>query len=244
MTVSWSPAVLDFGACDQDTGMDVTFTNSGSAPVGVFGIQTGAPYQVSADAAYLPAGGTGGVLVTFSPPGWGSFPGELDFQTGDPGFPYGNVPITGSSPTVTWTPASLDFGAISARSSATQTLVITNHGSDQLDITNVHIIYPAGQFHDFTAVPPATTNIIIPAGGVGTAISVTFSPRYVWPLGYTTHGQLVFDTPRAGLAHLYIPLSGSEQPQPGCVTAPAALASRAYRAVRRSSAARRGAPLE
>lgn len=236
---AWTPASLDFGTVETGAtvSLSLTITNSGSATLHVTGI-TASPPEFTASPAQLtvPPGGSQTIQVTFIPAAAKSYTGNLDFQTDDPSHATVTVPMTGTGavPTVTWTPTTIDFGTIPSRSTATQNLLITNNGTADLHVTNVQITYPSGQSDGFTASP---TSLIVPPGQTG-PIAVTFSTQFVWPFGYTSNANLAFQTDDPAHTNGNVALSGSEQPL-GCLTAPAALAARAYGAATRLRAPRR-----
>jgi hypothetical protein len=227
---AWTPPSLDFGTVEAGatSSLSLTITNSGSVSLHVTGIIASPPVFTALSAQLsVPPGGSQPIQVTFSPAAAGSYTANLDFQTDDPSHASVTVPMTGTGavPTVTWTPTSIDFGTIPSGSTATQGLSITNNGTVDLHVTNVQITYPSGQSNGFTASP---TSLTVPADQTG-SITVTFSTQFVWPFGYQSNANLTFQTDNPAHANGNVSLSGSEAPL-GCLTAPAALAARAYRA--------------
>jgi hypothetical protein len=235
---AWTPASLDFGTVETGAtaSLNLTITSSGSATLHVTGI-TASPPVFSASPAQLSVapGESQTIQVTFSPAAAGSYTATLAFQTDDPSHVSVSVPMTGtgSVPAVTWTPTRIDFGTIPSSSTATQNLLITNNGNADLYV-NVQIAYPSGQSDGFAATP---TSLIIPPGQTE-SIAVTFTTQFVWPFGYTSNGNLTLQTGNPARTIGNVQLSGSEPPL-GCLTAPVALAARAYRVVTRLRAPRR-----
>lgn len=236
---SWTPALLAFGTAEAGTtiSLNLTILNSGSATLHVTGITASPPvFTASAALASAPPGGSQTIQVSFSPTAAGNYPANLVFQTDDPSHAAVSVPMTGygAPPAVSWTPASIDFGAIAPGASVASDLSITNNGTSDLHVTNAQVTYSASQQDGFSVSAAALT---IAPGQTG-SLTVTYSAPSPWPFGVQSSADLKFQTDNAAFPSGDVPLSGTIQPW-GCLSTPAALAARAYKAATRLRARRR-----
>jgi hypothetical protein len=95
--ITVSPASLDFGTVSQPISKTFTISNTGNFPLTITGITTTSPYAVSGFTVplTLAPNETQTVIVTFSPPGGGTFSGQIDITSNDPDTPSIQVPLTG-----------------------------------------------------------------------------------------------------------------------------------------------------
>jgi hypothetical protein len=150
-------------------------------------------------------------------------------QTGGPLAPFvvgdGNLWELGAgAQTVTWQPASLDFGTVAyGQADLALGLSITNSGPVDLTITGIASSTDA---FTFTGTPP------IPVDQTG-VITVTFHPQAIWG---TWSGNLTFNTGDPDYPTVSIPMSATEDP-PGClgglIAAPLELINAVVRSIRR-----------
>jgi Abnormal spindle-like microcephaly-assoc'd, ASPM-SPD-2-Hydin/Bacterial Ig-like domain (group 2) len=237
---TWAPSSLAFGTVEVGaTGQGaLSITNAGIVPLNISGISSSSSqFAASTQALTIQPGQTATVQATFKPSAPTSYSATLSFQTNDPGHPSVTVPMTGNGvlPTVSWTPASIDFDTIPQGSSATQDLFITNNGTADVHVTNAHVTYSRSGQQDGFSVSP--TSLAIPPGQSG-SLAVTFTPLGSWPFGYDASGDLIFQTDDLAHPSGDVPVSGTQQPW-GCLTAPAALVARAYKAATRRRVPRR-----
>jgi hypothetical protein len=228
--VTWAPSSLAFGtvqvgAASQDA---LSITNTGAVPLSVSAISSNSPqFTATAQALTVQPGQASTIQVTFSPAAATSYSATLSFQTNDLSHPTVTIPMTGSgvTPTVAWTPQSIDFGAIPPQTSATSNLVITNNGTADLHISNAQVTYSSSQQDGFSVNPTSLT--IAPAQSG--SLTVTYNPQVTWPFGYQSSADLEFQTDNAAYRNVRVALSGAIQPW-GCLSAPAALAAWVFKA--------------
>ena len=186
--ITLAPAALDFGTITADTAATRTaqIANTGTADLTVTSIdrcaQTGMEYTWSTPTATpitVPAGGNVTLTIAYAPTAAGTDLGCLSISSNDPATPATPLNLTGiasappvGQPNLTLTPASLDFGAVLAGSSATKTARIANTGTVDLIITAIGRCTQTSA--EFTS-SPTTTPITVPAGG-STTLSVTYKP--------------------------------------------------------------------
>jgi hypothetical protein len=202
--IAVTPASLAFGAVNVNTtspAQAITVTNTGTAPLNVTALTTSSPRYVASPSGTLPSiapGHSATVQVTFTPTAVQSYSATLTMTTNDPSHPTVSVPLTGSGgqAAATWTPASLDFGAVETGATASLNLTITNSGSATLHVTGITASPPV-----FTASP---AQLSVPPGGSQT-IQVTFSP--VATGSYPAN--LDFQTDDPSHASVSVPMTGT-----------------------------------
>ena len=101
----------------------------------------------------VPAGGSIPIQATLDATGLfgGSYPGLIRIQSNDPVTPQRDVPVTlqvTGVPDMALSPTTLDFGTIYVGETRSQTLHVTNIGSDRLDVTGFAAGHP-----DYSVVP-------------------------------------------------------------------------------------------
>jgi PKD repeat protein len=129
-----TPSSGAFGSLTVGQSGTLTFQviNSGENPL-IGTASAASPYSVTSGSSYNLAGGqTGAVIVTFSPLTAGSFNGNVVFASNG-----GNStnPVTGtglSLPSLSVTPATLNFGTIGAGTTAQLSFLINNTGQSTL----------------------------------------------------------------------------------------------------------------
>ncbi|MFH1566748.1 MAG: choice-of-anchor D domain-containing protein [Gemmatimonadota bacterium] len=169
--ISLSPASLAFGnvALGANASLALTVSNPGTALLVVVSTASSdGQYVADQDGFSVAAGGSLVVNVTFTPTASGAQPATLTFTHNAAGSPT-SVPLsgTGTSPSLSLSPASLAFGPVTVGSSSSLALTIFNTGGAPLDVTSV--TSSDGQF------TPDATNFTIAAGGNST-VNVTFAP--------------------------------------------------------------------
>ena len=227
---TWAPPSLAFGTVQVGTtGQDaLSITNTGAVPLSISAISSSAPqFAATAQALTVQPGQTATIQIIFSPAAPTSYSATLSFQTNDPSHPTVTIPMTGSgvTPTVAWTPQTIDFGAIPPQTSATTNLVITNNGTADLHITNAQITYSSSQQDGFSVNPTSLTLTPAQSG----SLTVTYNPQVTWPFGYQSSADLKFQTDNAAYPSADVSLSGAIQPW-GCLSGPAAVAAWAFNA--------------
>jgi len=151
----------------------VTISNPGAFPLAISSITATSGYtaDTSACPASLDAGASCVVNVTVRPTATGALAGSLQVLSNAPQSP-GTVALsaTGVQSFIALSPSSLSFGSVRrARSSAPQTVTVTNTGTAPLNITGFSFSRPGfSQTNTCTAAP------IAPQGTC--AITVTFTP--------------------------------------------------------------------
>jgi len=173
-TLQLSPQSLTFANQTLGTTSNpqtVTLTNLGSTSLSISSIGTSAPFAVSANTCgtSLAAGAKCTANVTFTPTVPGTSDGSLTVTDGAVGSPQVvALSGTGSGPTVSLSPGSLDFGdQIVGTSSAGQTVTLTNTGNAALTINSIST---TGDYSDTN-----NCGTSVEAGGNCTII-VSFTP--------------------------------------------------------------------
>ncbi|HET9952324.1 MAG TPA: choice-of-anchor D domain-containing protein [Candidatus Eisenbacteria bacterium] len=103
----------------------------------------------------VPAGGTLPIDLEFNSSGLfiGDYAATLDVESNDPAAPHRTVPVSLhviGIPDLAVAPASLDFDTLYTGQSAVRSLLVTNLGTDRLDVTSISAGLP-----DFTVSPSA-----------------------------------------------------------------------------------------
>jgi hypothetical protein len=230
-SASWSPAALVFGSVEVGAGGQGTLSimNSGPVPLSVSGVMSSSPEFAlgSQVPTVVQPGQTRTIQVTFRPAAAAGYTANLTFQTNDPSHPTVSVPMEGAGvpPSITWTPQSIDFGAVPPNSPETRSLSISNKGAIDLHVTNIKVITSSIPVELAVSV---SALVVHPDQTV--AIDVTFSPKVVWPWGHQFAGELVFQTDSPAHPNGNVPLSGSVAAW-GCLGTPAAVSVTAVKAV-------------
>jgi Abnormal spindle-like microcephaly-assoc'd, ASPM-SPD-2-Hydin len=176
--VGFNPSVLDFGTVDigqTSAQQAVTLTNNQGAALAINSITASGNYsQANNCPTSLAAGATCTLNVSFVPTVKGTVAGALSVVT-DAALAAQPVGLTGigsgtATPSVSFTPTSLDFGNLEAGTESTvKTLTLKNtSGSASLTVTSVAA--SAGY-----ASTDTCAGKLLPAGGTCT-ISVKFQP--------------------------------------------------------------------
>ena len=186
-TVQLSTTSLNFGdqLVNTTSGvMQVTLTNTGTATLNIsnmalsgtdaarFAIEAGQTTCTGATA--LVVDGTCIFALTFSPTAEASYSASLDITSDAPGSPH-HVDLTGTgvppAPLVNFAPGTLDFGnQLVGTASTTKSIVLSNPGTDVLNITSISA---SGDFSQVNNCPitPATLDI-----DTNCTVDVTFDP--------------------------------------------------------------------
>lgn len=151
------------------TPQTVTLTNGPSAPLSISSLAASRDYaQTNTCGSGVTAGASCTITVTFTPTAGGIRTGAVTITDSDAASPN-VVGLLGSSPAVTISPSSVNFGGQPLRvASAVQTVTLTNNLNSPLAISS---ITPSGDF--------AQTNTCGAGVGVSTlcTINVTFTPQ-------------------------------------------------------------------
>jgi FtsP/CotA-like multicopper oxidase with cupredoxin domain len=163
----------------QSTSQQVTLTNTGPAVLSITSTALGGAnlgdFTATTCPATLAAGASCKPTVRFTPKAVGVRTATLTFTTNDPGMPLAVVTLTGTAiqAAVSLSPASHDFGAVTARSnSAPFVFTLTNSGTGPLTINNITIGGADANRFSRTTTCGATLTV-----GASCTISVTFSPQ-------------------------------------------------------------------
>ncbi len=172
-----SPTTFNFGSVvDGQTKSEAfSLTNTGSAPLTIAQISvTGAGFTVSglATPATITAGQSVSFSALFAPTSAGSLSGTVNISSNAPNSPA-KVTLNGTgvaaSVTVSASPTSLAFGSISAGSSISKSVTLTNSGNTNLTISQIVV----------AAKDVITSGITTPltlTPGQAKAMNVAFNP--------------------------------------------------------------------
>ena len=184
-TVKLSPASLSFGnqaVGTSSAGQVVTLTNTGTSSLTLTNIRVsggnhGDYSQTNTCGSSLAANASCTINVVFTPTKTGSRTASLGVTDNAAGSPQ-SVPLsgTGTAPTVTLSPASLNFsGVLVGKSSSTQSVTVTNSGNASLTVSDIDAT------GDFSETDNCTAAQV--AAGSSCTITVTFSPTVAWSRG-------------------------------------------------------------
>lgn len=209
---------------------DLTIQNSGEQPlnVSVAPSLAGSPFSWAGYSGNITCGASVQISVGFAPSATGSFAAVLTVTSDAPtGAVAVQVLGAGGLSAATWTPTSMVFSAIPQGSTTVQDLTFTNSGDADLHVTDAQVSYSATQTNGFSVSP---TSLTVPPGQSG-PLSVTYAPQGSWPLGFISNADLTFHTDDPANQKGDVSLSGTATGcLSGCLTAPAALVIRAFRA--------------
>jgi len=181
-TVNLSPSSLSFGNQSLSTTsgtLTATLTNNGSAAlslssVALTGANAGDFAQSNTCGSSVAAGGSCTISVTFDPTASGSRTASVSITDNATGSPQSlGLSGTGTTATVSLSPASLSFGSDPiANTSSTQTVTLTNNGNAALTISSLTIT--GANAADFTEVANTCGSSV--AAGADCTIAVAFAP--------------------------------------------------------------------
>jgi hypothetical protein len=178
--ISVNPASLDFGTVTvgQTKDLSVQVSNTGTATLNVTSINApNAPFAMLVGNLPGPisAGQSQQITIRFSPTVAGAQTGTLIINSNDPAKPTITVNLTGTgaqqqatAPSISVTPASLDFGTVTVNQTKDLPLQIANTGNAALNITSI-----GGSSGQFTLVGSLPSSI---AAGSSQSITIRFSP--------------------------------------------------------------------
>jgi hypothetical protein len=177
-SLTFAPEVVNAQSATQQ----VTLTNTGPAALHITTLAlTGTNAGDFSQTNTCPVGGNLGsgascrVSLRFRPTAVGVRTATLAITTNDPGTPVANVTLTGTGiqAAVSLTPASHDFGAVTARTtSAPFPFTLTNFGTAPLTISNISIGGANG--NPFNQSNSCGNTLAV---GASCTINVTFSPQ-------------------------------------------------------------------
>jgi|GEM_PF-2812800 len=158
-------------AVGDTTSMTVAFKNTGDAAATLSNVSATDPQVTVTDAPdTIPAGATETVTVAFTPTQAGDVRATLTMSTDDGSSASASLTGSGIAPALHVSDDALTFGEIGVDGSATETLAISNYGTDTLMIAEIDITGSAAD--GFTAgEPPATV-----APGETATVDVTATP--------------------------------------------------------------------
>ncbi len=170
--VSLSATTLNFTAQAVGTSSSpqaVTLTNTGSATLTLTSIASSGDFsQTNTCGSSVAAGANCAINITFSPMGTGSRNGSISLTDNDPATQTINLSGTGTAPSVSFSPSSLNFPAQAVgTSSSPQTVTLTNTGGATLTITSI------ASSGDFSQTNTCGSSV---AAGANCAINITFAP--------------------------------------------------------------------
>lgn len=177
-SLTFAPQVVN----TQSATQQVTLTNTGPAVLHIATIAlTGANAGDFSQTNTCPVGGNLGsgascrATLRFRPTAVGVRTATLAITTNDPGTPVANVTLTGTGiqAAVSLTPASHDFGAVTAKTtSAPFPFTLTNFGTAPLTINNISI--GGANASRFNQSNNCGSTLAV---GVSCKINVTFTPQ-------------------------------------------------------------------
>jgi hypothetical protein len=160
------------------TAQTVTLKNTGNATLGITsitltGTSAGDFTQTNNCGSSLATNVSCAITVTFTPTAAGNRSGAITVTSNGAGSPQ-SVALAGtgsSTPIVTLSPASIDFGTPLIGSKTVKTVTLTNSGNATLTVSSVTATGSPG----FTGISP-TSNCTSVAAGASCTITVTFDP--------------------------------------------------------------------
>jgi len=202
-----SPASFAYGSVSdgQTKSQSFTLTNTGTASVTISQIAvSGAGYSVNglATPTTLTAGTSATFNAVFAPTTAGSLTGAVTITSNAPGSPA-TIALSGTgvaaSTTLTANPTSLSFGNVSAGSSSSQSVILTNKGTTSITISSVTV----------SAADTTTSGITVPVTltpGQTQTMSVTFSPK----AQETVSGNITVSTSQGSSAVVAVSETGTQ----------------------------------
>lgn len=143
-----SPLSINFGALiDGDESTEtIIVSNVGLGDLTINEInQAGSAFSETNDCDVIAPGSTCEIDVTFTASGEGTFNGQVEITSTDEVEGTIIVPLTGSSefetfPEIDVNPASIAFGTLVTGDSSTQTVTVSNLGTEALSVSNVTFV--------------------------------------------------------------------------------------------------------
>lgn len=219
--VRFTPATLDFGGVQPGDTVSgsISIENVGSDVLDVPLAVEGAGFVLAGGARTVPigVGASTDVQVTFAPSGVGAMTGRLvaDLCSDADCDPGAALIGEGAVPVVALSPASVDFGAVAAGSTADATVTVQNSGGAELVVSALALADASG----FTTISAAPT---LPAT-VAAGASVTVTLRYAPTQGLAAlAGELTVTSNDPATPSATLAVTGST-PGPGLVSSPTAL---------------------
>jgi hypothetical protein len=204
--VTLSPTSLTFATQlvgSTSPAQNVTLTNTGSSSLSITSIATTGDFaQTNNCASTIAANGSCTISVTFTPTTINTRTGTVVVTDNAPASPQ-TVTLTGTGTYLSWTPASLTFGAQTVgTSSAPQAITFTNNATTKLTIKS--IVITGTNNADFTQTDNCGTSL---GPKASCTINVTFTPTAT---GLRTAFVTISDF-LGGNTTQNIPLSGTGQ---------------------------------
>ncbi|MGO9273295.1 MAG: choice-of-anchor D domain-containing protein [Terriglobia bacterium] len=145
-SVTLSPATLTFSYENMNTTsppQSVTLTNVGNAPLSLSSMTLGGTNpgdfaQTNNCGSSVTAGANCGITVTFTPTATGSRSASVSISDNAYGSPQ-SVSLTGTGPSITFLPSSLNFGVQTVGTSAQQLVSLQNFSNTSVSISGVAI---------------------------------------------------------------------------------------------------------
>jgi hypothetical protein len=176
-SVSLSPTSLTFASQAVSTtsaAQSITLTNTGTGPLAISGIAASGDFaQTNTCSSSLAASASCAISVTFTPTATGTRTGAIAFTDNAASSPQ-QVSLSGTataapSATLKASASSLSFGSITAGTTSTKSLVITNSGTASTTISQI------ATGNAVFSVTGATLPATVAAGGTLT-LTVKFAP--------------------------------------------------------------------
>lgn len=170
--IAVSPSALTFGSVvvGSSTALLLTVTNPGDADLNLAATTSDDGQFIASPTSYTVApGASRAVTVTFTPTATGAQAATLSLTHNAAGSPT-TVALagTGTAPSFSATPGSLDFGSVAIGASASLTVTVANAGTATLNVTSV--TSSNGQY-----VPDIAAFTVAP--GASQEVHLTFAPN-------------------------------------------------------------------
>jgi PKD repeat protein len=166
-SISVTPASYSFGALTTGTTAQTTLviTNTGGTAVSNGTASVSGPFSILSGASFSVAGfGTTNVVVQFAPVAAGAFTNNVMFASANGGTATNTVNGTGlTAGSISVTPASYNFGALTTGTTAQTTLVITNTGGTAVSNGTASVSGPFSILSGASFNVPGfgTTNVVV-----------------------------------------------------------------------------------
>lgn len=228
-SIALSPTALPFGNVTVGGSASLTtrVQNTGTAPLDVTSIARCASPATSAEFTWSPAGpltvaagGSATVTVTYAPTAAGADAGCIAFSSNDAARPTVSVDVSGTgqlpaAPKLAASPSTLAFGNVTAGTSSSKTVTLSNTGNATLTGTVARGAGTSGEY----AFSPSTFSV---AAGASQVVTVTYAPVDTT----TDNGSLVVSSNDTTSPSLPVGLSGTgvAAPTPAIALSPGSLA--------------------
>ena len=171
-------SAIDFGAVGINVKSEkrLLIKNAGQADLTIGGISSSDEhFRVSVNALTIAAGDSATFTITFTPSASASYSGTLTVLSNDPKAPSYTIGLSGTGkelpkqPDIAVLPSLLNFGAVRLGQTKTLNLIVSNEGSETLQVINI-----VSSSQDFVV---SETGFSLNAGEKKT-LSITFLPSF------------------------------------------------------------------